>query len=240
MKREFTALAAAALVLTAVSCGSTDDSSSVSVKVGNTTSASTETTAENTTEASTEAKTTEAKTTEAATTEEKTTEAATEEETTEEATEEITESETETEEQTTEAQTEPAAAATAVDGKAYLGCVIQDMQDLLGIQKKAFTAESCLPVGDNSNLYIYDFEGVTAECYLESEEFYVAAVKITSEAFSTPEGVRPGSSKADVEAAYGSAEVQGNGDIAYSNDSYTLYFVMDGDTVSEVWYSLKF
>ena len=239
MKREFTALAAAALVLTAVSCGSTDDSSSVSVKVGNTTSASTETTGESTTEATTEAKTTEAKTTESATTEEKTTEAATEEQTTEEATEEETEIASETEVQTTEEATE-AAASTVIDGRAYLGCVIQDMQDLLGVQKTAYTAESCLPVGDNSNLYIYDFEGVVAECYIESEEFYVATVKLTSDAYSTPEGVRPGSSKADVEAAYASAEVQGNGDIACMNDNYTLYFVMDGDTVSEVWYSLKF
>ena len=236
MRYRIAAIAAAALICTvsAVSCGKESDSSSVSVKVGNTTEATAVTTGNE--KASDEVTTTGKVTTEAVTTEEKTTEAKAEEVTTEEKT---TEAVT-TEEKTTEAKTEPQPSYKAIAGNQYLGFVIQELKDVLGEQTMAYMAEACLPVGDDGNAYIYDFSGVKAECYLQNEEHYIATITIESSAFATPEGITVGSLKSEVEAAYGSANVQGNGDLSYSKGAYDLYFTMSGDSVAEIEYMLNY
>lgn len=239
MNTRIAAVAAASLLfaVSAVSCGSSDSgSSSVTVNVKNTTEAS----SENAT--GTETATTEEKTTEAATTAEKTTESETETTTTEEVTEEqtteeITEAETDAPEPATEAPQQ--ANGTPVAGEQYLGCTISDMKDVFG-EGIAYQAEACSPMSDDGNSYVYDFGGVVAECYLQSEEYYVANVNIVSAAYCTPEGITIGSTKSDVEAVYGQADVQGNGDLDYNKGSYELYFGMNGDTVSEVQYLLNY
>ena len=242
MRYRMAAIAAAALLCTisAVSCGkSSDDSSSVTVKVGNTTEASTETASS--TEKTTEKTSTTAEKTTEATTGEDTTEAVTEEKTTEAETSEVkaTEAVT-TQPQATEAPTAPKPSSSSFAADRYLGNVISDIKDVLGEPAMSYTAEACLPIGDDGNAYIYDFSGVKAECYLQNEEHYIDRVTIESSKYSTPEGITVGSSKSDVEAAYGSASVQGNGDLEYNKGTYYLYFTMNGDSVSEIEYTLNY
>ena len=238
MRYKMAAIAAAALLctVTAVSCGKDNDgSSSVSVKVGNTTEASTEvSTEEKTTEASTEEKTTESAS------EEKTTEAATEEKTTEAETTEEKTTEAETQEPATEEKTEPKPDAAVIDGNMFVGSEINELRDVVGEQERAYIAEACLPISDDGNAYVYDFNGLEAECYIQSEVHYISKLTIKSSSFSTPEGITVGSAKSDVEAAYGSGSVQGNGDIEYNKGSYYLYFTMNGDSVAEIEYSLNY
>lgn len=251
MKRRLTAIAAAAIVFAAMStsCGKVDDeSSSVTVKVGNTTEAS-EGGSESTsgsTEASSEAKTTGKKTTEASTeaSSEEKTEASSKEKTeekTEAPTEKATQAPTETPtEAPTEAPTSAQVSASPVNGAGYLGSDISVLTGTYGTGYTTYVIQSCLPIGDDDNNYIYEYSGMKAMCYSEGGSHRVATLSITGSNYSTPEGITVGSSKSAVEAAYGSGSVQGNGDIDYNYGTYSLYFTMSGDSVAQIDYVLNY
>jgi hypothetical protein len=238
MRYRMAAIAAAALLCTvsAVSCGKDSDSSSVSVKIGNTTEASSEAASEDSTEKTSSA---EEKTTEKAS-EEKTTEAATEEETTEAETTEEKTTEAATQEKTTEEKTEPKASSREIDGNSFIGFEINELKDVLGEQSGTYTAEACLPVGEDGNAYVYDFDGLEAECYLQEDMHYICKIAIKSNKYSIPGGITVGSSKNDVQAAYADAAVQGNGDMNYHTVTYDIYFTMSGDSVAEIEYLLNY
>ena len=238
MRYRMAAIAAAALLCTvsAVSCGKDSDSSSVSVKIGNTTEASSEAVSEKSTEKTSAA---EEKTTEKAS-ETKTTEAATEEKTTEAETTEEQTTEAVTQEQTTEEKTEPKASSNEIDGNNFIGFEINELKDVLGEQSGSYMAEACLPVGEDGNAYVYDFDGLEAECYLQGGMHYISKIAINSNKYSIPGGITVGSSKNDVSAAYSGAAVQGNGDINYHTEAYDIYFTMSGDSVAEIEYLLNY
>ncbi|MBR4627080.1 MAG: hypothetical protein IKO47_05200 [Ruminococcus sp.] len=246
MKRRITAIAAAALMLAAasVSCGEVGSGSdSVTVDTARSTKASTEASSENT-EASSEEKTSEKttkKSTEASS--EGSTEADTEnqtEEATEKQTEEVTEKQTEAPtERQTEAPTQ-APSGTAVNGSYYLGTEISEITDVFGTPSMTYMAPACMPIGDDGNSYVYEFNGLKVDCYCQSGTYYAATVAITGSNYSTPEGITVGSSKSAAEAAYGTGMVQGNGDILYNKGSYNLYLTMNGDTVSQIDYELNY
>ena len=247
MKRKMTAIAAAALVFTAAaaSCGKVDSNkSSVTVNVNSSSEASSES-ASGSTEASSEEKTSE-KTTKDSTEEasEKKTEADTEassEENTEEATEKQTEAQTEAPtEKPTEASTQaPQFTGTAVS-PAYLGQPFASFSGVYGTQYFEQVVPSCIPIGDDSDMYVYEYSGMKVQCYSEGGVKYAASIHIDGSSYSTPEGIHPGSSKSEVEAAYGSGIVQGNGNIIYRGGAYNTEFTMNGDTVSAIDYDLNY
>jgi len=247
MKRKMTAIAAAALVFTAAaaSCGKVDSTrSSVTVNVNSSSEASSEN-ASGSTEASSEEKTSE-KTTKDSTEEasEKKTEADTEassEENTEEATEKQTEAQTEAPtEKPTEASTQaPQFTGTAVS-PAYLGQPFASFSGVYGTQYFEQVVPSCIPIGDDSDMYVYEYSGIKVQCYSEGGVKYAASIHIDGSSYSTPEGIHPGSSKSEVEAAYGSGIVQGNGNIIYRGGAYNTEFTMNGDTVSAIDYDLNY
>ena len=247
MKRKMTAIAAAALVFTAAaaSCGKVDSNkSSVTVNVNSSSEASSES-ASGSTEASSEEKTSE-KTTKDSTEEasEKKTEADTEassEENTEEATEKQTEAQTEAlTEKPTEASTQaPQFTGTAVS-PAYLGQPFASFSGVYGTQYFEQVVPSCIPIGDDSDMYVYEYSGMKVQCYSEGGVKYAASIHIDGSSYSTPEGIHPGSSKSEVEAAYGSGIVQGNGNIIYRGGAYNTEFTMNGDTVSAIDYDLNY
>ncbi len=247
MKRKMTAIAAAALVFTAAaaSCSEVDSTrSSVTVNVNSSSEASSEN-ASGSTEASSEEKTSE-KTTKDSTEEasEKKTEADTEassEENTEEATEKQTEAQTEAPtEKPTEAYTQaPQFTGTAVS-PAYLGQPFASFSGVYGTQYFEQVVPSCIPIGDDSDMYVYEYSGMKVQCYSEGGVKYAASIHIDGSSYSTPEGIHPGSSKSEVEAAYGSGIVQGNGNIIYRGGAYNTEFTMNGDTVSAIDYDLNY
>jgi len=251
MKRKMTAIAAAALVFTAAaaSCGKVDSNkSSVTVNVSGSSEASSEN-ASGSTEASSEEKTSE-KTTKDSTeaSSEKETEDKTEassEENTEEATEKQTEAQTERKteaptEKPTEAPTQaPQPTGTAVS-PAYLGQPFSSFSGVYGLQYYEQVVPSCIPIGDDSDMYVYNYTGMKVQCYSESGVKYAASIHIDGSSYSTPEGIHPGSTKSEVEAVYGSGITQGNGNIIYRGGAYNTEFTMNGDTVSAIDYDLNY
>lgn len=95
-------------------------------------------------------------------------------------------------------------------------------------------AEACIPKGDAGDiLFVYEYQDVKFECYSSGGTHYAYNITIKGGNFSTDNGIRVGSSRADVTAAYGSLDSFG-GDLISSGADSEIYFVMDGDTVAEI------
>ncbi len=191
------------------------------------------TTEENTAEASTEAvteKTTETSTESSETTTESTTE-------TEESTEEVTEASTEapTEEPTeapTEAPTEPAVQNVKFGFDTLLSSA-GNITSALGEPMNVATAPSCYTNGGDSKIYTYD--GLIVECYVLDGAETICCVTITNANYSTDKGIKIGSSKAEVEAAYGAGEEIGYYTI-YPSGNKELDVKYEGDVVTELMF----
>jgi Ca2+-transporting ATPase len=65
---------------------------------------------------------------------------------------------------------------------------------------------------------IYEYDGLTIECYVLDGAENICCVTITSNKFSTDKAITIGSSQADVEAAYGAGEASGDYTVYYSGD----------------------
>ena len=245
MKKEIIAIAAIALIstMTAVSCGREVEQDSVSVALPKVTVASGEQTTTGTGTATTSKTTATAAVvsgTGSSTTksddDEKDTEttAATEEKTDEDETPVV-----EPTEKATEAPTEARRATGTGVRPSSIDQTFDSFASAYGTGYVESVVPSCIPKGDESDMYVYDYSGMTIQCYSSGGVKYVGAIHITGSNYATPEGVGIGSSKSDVEAAYGSGLVQGSGNILYRG-AYNLEFIMNGDTVSEIDYDLAF
>ncbi|NLT09096.1 MAG: hypothetical protein GXY08_06300 [Ruminococcus sp.] len=100
----------------------------------------------------------------------------------------------------------------------------------LGTPSYTGQAEACIPKGDAGDvLFVYEYPDIKFECYSSGGTKYVYNIYIKGGNYSTDKGIKVGSSRNDVTAAYSDAMTFGS-DIS----SGELYFVMSGDTVSEI------
>jgi hypothetical protein len=250
MKFRSIAAGAAALLCAAAlaSCGTVENIADSSAPAVETT-----TEAATATEATTEAEKTEAPTTTEAATEAETTSSA-EEETTEQATdaeeteapveeddeiivEEETEApvEEETEAPVEEEQAQAVGSFDSSDLSFSGGSLLGDASGLiasLGSTSNIEEAPSCLSNG--ADMKIYHYSGVDVSCYIDGGSEIIYDITITG-GYSTPKGIAPGSSKADVIAAYGEGNDCGSY-ILYGSEGYGLYIYLSGDTVSYIDY----
>ena len=105
----------------------------------------------------------------------------------------------------------------------------------LGSPDRSEEANGCLSKGDGQKNYYYpDLE---IQCYTENGAEYIYDILIKGGNYATSKGIKVGSSRADVEAAYGAGEASGNM-LIYSNGDKQLIFTMNGDTVSEIEFYL--
>ena len=143
-------------------------------------------------------------------------------------------------EKPTEAPTEaPKATGTGVS-PSYLDQSFDSFAAAYGTDYYESKVPSCIPKGDESDMYVYEYTGMKVQCYSNGGVKYVASIHIDGSNYVTSEGVGIGSTKSDVEAAYGSGLVQGSGNILYRLGTYNLEFTMNGDTVSAIDYDLNF
>ena len=71
------------------------------------------------------------------------------------------------------------------------------------------------------------------QCYIDGGVEYFFDYDILGGNYSTSKGIKVGSSRADVEAAYGAGEESGNM-LIYNDGAKQLIFTLNGDTVSEI------
>lgn len=225
-KRTIAAAAALICAASAVSCGKKveEDGSSVALSMGTTTSASTE--AENTTAASTEKA------------------AETSAETTTASAEETTTAVTATEAAATAAPPETTAVVPTEAPKpqgvtfsaADLGQNAAQYISDLGTPIDVQTAQGCLSNGADQK--IYTFDGVVLSCYVQNGAEYIYDITITSNKHTTGmNSLTVGSSRADIEAAYGKGEESG-GYVVYGGGNCEMSVQYSGDTVASIEFYL--
>lgn len=102
----------------------------------------------------------------------------------------------------------------------------------LGGSPVTATSPSCTSNGCDVKTYDYAGE-LKIQCYIDGGVEYIFDYDILGGNYSTSKGIKVGSSRADVEAAYGTGEESGNM-LIYTDGSKQLIFTMNGDTVSEI------
>ena len=103
----------------------------------------------------------------------------------------------------------------------------------LGEPMNVATAPSCYTNGGDSKIYTYD--GLIVECYVLDGAETICCVTITNANYSTDKGIKIGSSKAEVEAAYGAGEEIGYYTI-YPSGNKELDVKYEGDVVTELMF----
>lgn len=258
MNKKIMAVLAFTMAFSLVSCGSdAPDESSVNLDFPVVTTIDTETdeeqsttetaeqdssdsseTSTSSTNASTSAEST--KTTETTVSEEEYTTEEPQEQVIENTTEELSEPDPEPDsnpepEPTSEPEPEPAQpeppAPTAVNFSLdNLGSNAADIIASLGEADDILEAVGCLSNGADQKVYTYD--GLRVLCYIIDGTEYIYEIDITAN-YSTSAGITVGSSRSDVEAAYGTGEEAGNYAIYYDGNK-ELDIAYDGDIVTSV------
>lgn len=98
----------------------------------------------------------------------------------------------------------------------------------LGTPNDILEAPGCLSNGADQK--IYQYSGVEVSCYVMNGSEVVYDIMITGSGYSTSKGITVGSSRSDVEAAYGAGS--GGSEVIYGSASYGIMIGYSGDTVS--------
>ena len=107
-----------------------------------------------------------------------------------------------------------------------------DIISALGGSPITSTSPSCTSNGCDVKTYDYAGE-LKIQCYIDGGVEYFFDYDILGGNYATSKGIKVGSSRADVEAAYGTGEESGNM-LIYTDGDKQLIFTMNGDTVSEI------
>ena len=94
---------------------------------------------------------------------------------------------------------------------------------------------ACLTNGHDDKIYQYD--GLEIQCYVDGDKEYIFQINITGGDYQTDKGIKVGSSRADVESAYGTGTESGNM-IIYSsgNNEMDIQYNDSGDTVISIFF----
>ena len=107
-----------------------------------------------------------------------------------------------------------------------------DIIAALGGSPVTSTASACTTNGCDVKTYDYAGE-LKIQCYIDGGVEYFFDYDILGGNYATSKGIKVGSSRADVEAAYGAGEESGNM-LIYNDGAKQLIFTLNGDTVSEI------
>ena len=82
----------------------------------------------------------------------------------------------------------------------------------------------------------YFYGGFYLQTYPLGDADYIYSLWLIDDSSSTPEGIYIGSSKADVEAAYGAEGFNGSNAYVMTGTTSTLTIILDGETVTSIQY----
>lgn len=107
--------------------------------------------------------------------------------------------------------------------------------DKLGEPKKYTESASCAFEGLDKSYYYGSFY---LETYPQGEEDFVYGWWFADDTVTTPEGIYIGSSKADVDAAYGAENFNGTNAYDIKDGNGKLTIILDKDVVTSIQYNL--
>ena len=99
----------------------------------------------------------------------------------------------------------------------------------LGTPNDTVEATGCLSNGADQKIYKYN--NAEVHCYVQGGAEYIYSIKVSGGDFSTDKGIKVGSSRADVEAAYGTG-IESGGVTVYESGDKELDITYSGDTVA--------
>ena len=106
----------------------------------------------------------------------------------------------------------------------------------LGEPVKYTESASCAFEGLDKSYYYGSFY---LETYPQGDKDFVSGWWFADDSVTTPEGIYIGSSKADVEKAYGTDGYNGTNAYTVNKDAGMLTVILENDVVSSIQYSIK-
>ena len=103
----------------------------------------------------------------------------------------------------------------------------------LGEPRSYFESESCAFEGLDK---VYTYIGFEVDTYPQGDDDFVSAIVLRDDTVSTKEGLRIGSSRAEMEATYGIPRQNDSGQLIYDKDGMRLCFILDDDVVISIEY----
>ncbi len=103
----------------------------------------------------------------------------------------------------------------------------------LGTPNYSGGGAACLTNGYDDKIYQYD--GLEIQCYVDGGTEYIFQINITGGDYQTDKGIKIGSTRAEVESAYGTGTESGNL-IVYTSGNNEMDIQYNGDTVASIFF----
>ncbi|MCM1315729.1 MAG: hypothetical protein NC205_01905 [Prevotella sp.] len=104
---------------------------------------------------------------------------------------------------------------------------------MLGTPDYSGEAPGCTSNGNDVKIYQYD--GLEIQCYIDGSTEYIFSIEITNDKYITDHNIKTGSTRAEVESAYGTGETSGNMTVYYTGNN-EMDIEYNGDTVTSIFF----
>lgn len=136
------------------------------------------------------------------------------------------------EEPTTEEPTEN----NTLDFKFTVDNLLNDASGLLStLGTPDYSGEAAGCTTNGNDVKIYRYEGLEVQCYIDGGTEYIFSIEITSDKYETDRGIKVGSSRAEVESAYGTGETSGNMTVYYTGNN-EMDIEYSGDNAATIFF----
>ncbi|MBD5159958.1 MAG: hypothetical protein HDT23_06945 [Ruminococcus sp.] len=114
--------------------------------------------------------------------------------------------------------------------------LLNDASGLLGmLGTPSYSGEAPGCTSNGNDVKIYQYDGIEIQCYIDGATEYIFSIEITDNKYVTDKGIKTGSSRAEVESAYGTGETSGSMTVYYTgNNEMDIEYI--NDTVSSIFF----
>ncbi len=96
-----------------------------------------------------------------------------------------------------------------------------------------YSGQSDACTNNGNDVKIYQYSGLSIQCYIDGDREYIFQIEITEDKYQTDKGIKVGSTRSEVESAYGTGTESGNY-IIYSSGNNEMDIQYNGDTVISI------
>lgn len=98
---------------------------------------------------------------------------------------------------------------------------------------------ACIPRGDETTAYLFDYSGISFTCYSNGGVRYVYSYTITNSNYSTDKGITVGDSLDSIKAVYGEPSMENNKACYYYGGQAISFLLNSDDTVNNILVTLE-
>lgn len=104
-----------------------------------------------------------------------------------------------------------------------------------GLGTPDYSGQGAACTNNGNDVRIYQYDGLEIQCYIDGDKEYIFQIEITGDKYQTDKDIKVGSTRAEVESAYGAGEESGSYTIYYSGDS-EMDIQYNGDAVMSIFF----